>query len=95
MLSEALTDEQTLLYLYSTPPHPSPPAARRHSWCLLWTEGLCKLPTNTHVMHKVATADWFGRKLVLIIHNGECLSKTTWGLTYRAPFAVVKVTKFK
>lgn len=43
-------DDKSLLYLYSTPPHPSPPVARRHSWCLLWTEGLCRLPTK-HTRH--------------------------------------------
>lgn len=39
-------------YLCSRPPHPSPPAARLHSWYLLWTGGLCRLPTkHTHVTH--------------------------------------------
>lgn len=38
------TDYQTLLYLYSTRLHPSPPAARHRSGYLLWTEDLCRLP---------------------------------------------------
>lgn len=33
-------------HLCSTPLHPSPPAARRHSSCLLWTEGLCRLQST-------------------------------------------------